>query len=476
MWQEYSRLDNQLLTEFTTESLTDLQNYYLKKIIRHTHTLMPANYIKISEAGEIEPPVGLSTPSDDSVLTWQDHVNIPHSKSLVGGRLLARGYTVPIRSRFIITTPIMDTTSNLPFPTYNMSSIGINKDISSSELLDIIQPNRHDYDSYSIYRHYLWLFPSNNVCQLHPAHKLLVDGDVGTVVFTHQPIYIHPSNTEFLKKISNSINTPNFRSLTYIPDYTEEKIWSVIDDSTCILSGYKTILTNNNKNIMLFFNDYYNEFNQFLSILNYEEQYREYIFRLEKAPGNLTRLEHNDLSDITKLMEAKKIDVLDAPEHGEIIKDSINKKYSPFYLSEYNFKIDKLSDRLKDSLLESCVQKTGKDITIYPKGLDNYLYSVGDYSYSYKMNIPDHFDNGYRQCLVLTGELGTSSRSFKMLHKGRIMAIYQIIDGYVSVPYEIYSNINKLTGAEDNQTKFGSSINKNITDVTKMESTETLCF
>jgi len=473
MWKEYNITNAN--SEFTAEDFTLLQNHYLKQIIRHNHPVIKADNIKISEMSEEQNPVGLVTPIDDSVLTWQDHVNLAHTKTLTGGRLLARGYTVPIKARFVITTPIMDSTANLPFPTYNMSTETINKSIASSDVMEQVPPNRHDHSAYTNYRHYLWILPMNSVCQIHPSHKTLISGDIGSLVFSHIPLYIHPSNTDLLKSIMDSTNTPNYRGLTYIPDYAEEKIWSLTDDSTCWMTGYKPIVANNNKDIMLFFNDYYNEFNQILSILNYEEQFREYMFRLEKSVGNVTRLENTDISDITKLMESKRIDVLDAPEHSGIIFDSIKKKYSPFSLFEYNFKTDRVSDRLKDTLIESCMEKQAKNVTFYTKGLSNFTSVIEESEFLHDLYIPSYFEDGYRQCLILTGELGVSSRSFKKLHKGRVMLAYQIIDGFISVPYEIYSYDTKSTGTTSNEILAGTSVGKSITDVTRMDTTETLC-
>jgi hypothetical protein len=288
-------------------------------------------------------------------------------------------------------------------------------------------------------------------------------------------LFISPSNVELLKEVKKSTGAPNFRSLTYIPDFAEEKIWSLTDDATCWMAGYKPIVNNNYKDISLFFNDYYNEFNQLLSILNYEEIYREYMFRMEKAPGNLTRLSYNELSDITKLMEAKKLDVLDSPEHSGIIYDSINKKYSPFYLNEYNFTTDGMTDRLMDTLLTSCMDKKGKNITLYKKGLSSFANANGEPRYNNDLNIPSYFNDGTRQCLVLTGELGASKRSFKQLHKGRVMFIYQIVDGYFTIPYEIYSHSTSPTQSESQETLIGLKTKKQITDVTQMSSTESLC-
>lgn len=465
MFKEFKNIEGEARTELTTETFSDIQNHYIKKIIRHTHSNIPAIHVKIGELGDATAPVGLELPTEEGkILSWQDHVNLDHSASFSENKLIARGWTIPIKARFIITTPIFDSTSNVPFPTYNMNNIGINKDLSSSESFENISSNRHNPNTYSVYRHYLYLMPMNGVANVNPVHKEILSSQ-NSVIFAKPPLYIHPSNETLLGQISNYQTAPNFRNLTYIPDYTEEKVWSITEDSTCWMSGYKSIVAKNS--VVMLFNDHYNEFNQVFSTANYEERNREYLFRWDKAPANLSRKEFHNLSDITKLMNAKTLDVLGVDVGGGLVRDSINKQYSPFSLIEYNFKLDKETSRVKQTLLSSCMEKSGKNIVFYKKGLYNFA-SFNSNTFLKELTFPNYFDDGYRQCLTITLDLGASKRSFKKIHKGLVSLVYQVIDGYFSIPYEIYSTSSKIATVEEvGTTLTGAISNRNYVDVTK---------
>jgi hypothetical protein len=464
MFKEFKDIESGTRYVFTVDDFQDLQDYYIKKIIRHTHTNIPANYVKIADQTDLTNPVGLDIPLDDDVLTFQDHVTIDHSLNIPSGRLLARGWTVPTKVRCVVTTPIHDTTSNLPFPTYNMSPFSIEKDINGLNDRTIVPSNRHNPATYSNYRHYLWIMPMNGVSYIHPSHKAIVENQT-SAIFAKTPLFIHPSNTDFLKKINSATNTPNFRALSYIPDYAEEKVWSLTEDFTCWMSGYKSILTNND--ISLLFNDYYNEFAQVLSTINYEELNREYYFRLEKAAGNLMRLDCNYVSDITRLMEAKALDTMDISAGGGLARDSIEKRIFSCSTKDYCYNVDRKTQRLKSTLLDSCMEKNGNNITFFTNGLANFA-TINDTIIENEIAIPKYFDNGYRQCLVINGEYGTSRKSFKKLHRGRVMLVYQIIDGFMSVPYEIYSSDTVISNRSASTSLQGSTTQRNYIDVQLM--------
>lgn len=476
IWKTFANEQGTSRTEFTIEDWDGIQNWAIKKIIRHTHSAIPARHVEIWNSTDTSAPVGLSTTGREN-LTWQDHVSLDHSANFSTGQLLARGWTVPIRTRFVITTPIYDTTSPVPFPTYNMSYIGINKSLSSTDMTELISTNRHNPNTYSNYRHYLYALPQNAICKIHPSHTPLLTGDVATAVFAKTPLFIHPSNTKFLQDIAETSETPNFRGMGFIPDYAQEKIWSLTEDSTCWLGGYRSFVAGKGNDIMLFFNDYYNEFNQILSILNYEEKNREPFFRWEKGAGNLTSLDYHSLSDLTRLMESKTIDVGEVSVSGGLVRDAINKKFSPFLTNDYKFKIDKTTNRLKQTLLESCIEKSGNAITFYQKGLYNFA-SLNSDDYIQDLKVPEYFEDGYRQCLIMTGELGTSKKSFKRLHKGRVELVYQIVDGYLSVPYEVYSipSTARITSGDGSTPLRGSITDKNYTDVTRLSEPNTPGF
>jgi hypothetical protein len=467
MYKEFKDIESGTRYVFTIDDFAALQNYYIKKVIRHTHTNIPANYVKIADSTDTENPVGLNIPLDGDVLTFQDHVGADHSLNIPSGRLLARGWTVPTKVRCLITTPIYDTTSNLPFPTYNMSPFSIDKDLNGENDRSVIPSNRHNPAAYSNYRHYLWIMPMNAVSYIHPSHKAIIDNQ-SSAIFAKTPLFIHSSNTDFLKKINSATNTPNFRALSYIPDYAEEKIWSLTEDFTCWLSGYRSVVANND--IALMFNDYYNEFVQILSTVNYEELNREYYFRLEKAAGNLMRLDCNYVSDITRLMEAKALDTMDISAGGGLARDSIEKRISPYYTKDYYYNIDKKTQRLKSSLLDSCMEKDGNKITFFTNGLANFA-TINDTIIDSEITIPKYFDNGYRQCLIINGEYGTSRRSFKKLHRGRVMLVYQMVDGFVSTPYEIYSSDSVLSSRSTASSLPGSTTQRNYIDVQLMGDT-----
>lgn len=471
MYKQYKDKEGTGRTEFTVEEFKKLQDHYIKQVIRHNHDIVDASHVVIGEYGDPTPPVGLDAPSaPGEVLTWQDHLDMDHNPSFVEGQVLARGWTVPMPVRCVITTPIFDTVGKIPFPTFNMSHWGVNKDMTDEDFRQSISSNRHNPNTYSIYRHYLYVLPSGAVTRVHPSHEpLLTNTRTPSALFAKTPLFIHSSNSDLLRRVKEPNNTPNFRSLNFNPDYAEQRLWSLTEDFTCWMAGYKSIAANGGKEVVLFFNDMFNEFNQVLSLVNYEEKHREYFFRHEKAAGNLTRSDYHQLSDITRLMEAKALDVLDPTAGHGLVRDAIKKQIYPYNMADYSFRVDRDIERVKTTLEESCIDKQGTNFTFYTKGLYKFA-GTNSSEFNQDLYIPESFEDGTRQCLIINGEFGTSKRSFKRLHKGRVMLMYAVVDGFVSVPYEIYSapDVSLRVRTGDNTVVGGSTTNKDVVEVSRM--------
>jgi len=439
-----------------------LQNSFLQLIVAHSHDGVDARKIydeeiKIGEKDGVV-PVGFDEPENyDEYITLKEHVENTaiHTFSSAGvpGRLVAKGWTEPVYTRFVIATPIFEKGNPFPFPTYNMSPIQVSEnfiydeqDITSDEFLNTTLEtsfSRHDIpEGYSPYRHYLYMLPPYGVFNIDSRHLDYIDGR--SLVFSFTPVFVDAKDTELITEIKSGVADPKEISSCLEYDYQEERIWSKYESSTCLLGGYKTVSGSNQKAIALYFTDYHNEFNQLISQMNYQAK---------KISQHFTPT----ISDNAFGVDLAQVDTVFDPryEWNEKIKASIlgDDIFRPYFLVEKDISISEGMYIYGESLGDFLMSGLGGRHIIHKYGLRGYaLFKnvTNAFVSNYVLGMPEYFEGGTYQLFGIRDILSEKEVSSEIRFKGsndRIL-YYMVKEGYVTVPYEIWSYEGGLAEGE----------------------------
>lgn len=483
----------------TADDINNIENVFLRKVIRHYHDgqysrAIASNEISISKFGDTIAPIGFAIPSnegEDVLFSQHENDTSIHDprQELVDGIVVAHGWTQPVRVRAVVATPVFDSESVVPFPTFNMSPVVGYKLATKDDALfrAIGDQNRHNPSMYSPFRHYLYLITPYQTGLLPKEHQALSSrSDV--VVFSYAPLFVDINNAEMLNKIKSSASPDIREAMAMFPlDYENERLWSSRLDHTSWLSGYLPFVDNTKKNIMLFFNDYLNEFNQVLSLANYNTQERTFTYSIDKVMEYVnSNSDYETLaSDILRslfsgggyISKSQKMDNNDASrfvldesiQENQLVYDSIRgvDKAVAYAIHDAYFSIkENDSPNTEDGIFHTYMfnQLDSGEIALYPNGLSLWLEDNGAGTIDefdslralMRLNVPPTFNDDYRQLLTVAVKNIAQTehdREIKRYYGGNRFWTYVLLDGWMSIPYDIVGTSSVGLSGKDSKYK-----------------------
>jgi hypothetical protein len=351
--------------------------------------------------------------------------------------------------------------------------------------------NRTNSDFLTTTHNYLYIIPPFMYASLNRSSLDIVSNTTETgndiSIFTYPPLFVDSRHTgTVLDRITRSgvliSDIINFKDLigVYSKDCDKQDLFNSQADHTCWLSKYSSMVTTDeqsNYGASLFFKDFDQELNQFISEVNYanfltgmnniNNTYWDFPFKVVTINFSVSNNIADDIDfsefsipqDANYLNEAKRQYV----EH--IVQDGFPRC---FYKTDFEDTYAEAGGHNSNSFRPN--EKFKFDI--YPTGLrefkawfyDKYraIPEIQDavnnnwnryFNYFDFLNIPNGFDSGERQVLILKDpEQGSPIYKENPLSRSREMG-YVILEGYVVIPYEIYSTsagISSATGTLTN--------------------------